>query len=105
MSSYTTDPPRHAVALQYDGQHAPTVTAAADGELARKMIELARAHGVPLFENPALAQLLATIELGEEIPETLYRCIAQIIAFAYTIQGKSPPGWSAPASEHEQESS
>ena len=84
---------RRAVALQYDGRRAPTVTAAAEGDLALRIIELARQHGVPLFENPELVRLLADIGLGEEIPETLYLCIAQIIAFAYTIQGKTPPGW------------
>jgi hypothetical protein len=31
----------------------------------------------------------------EEIPETLYLCIAQVIAFAYKIQGKTPEGWQA----------
>lgn len=87
---------RRAVALRYDGRRAPTVTAAAEGELAQQIIELARQHGVPLFENPELARLLADIGLGEEIPETLYLCIAQIIAFAYTIQGKTPPGWRGP---------
>lgn len=87
---------RRAVALRYDGRNAPTVTAAAEGDLARQIIQLAREHGVPLFENPELVGLLAEIGLGEEIPETLYLCIAQIIAFAYTIQGKTPPGWQGP---------
>lgn len=89
-------PDKRAVALQYDGRRAPTVTASAEGELAARIIELAREHGVPLFENPELVQLLAEIGLGEEIPETLYLCIAQIIAFAYVIQGKAPAGWRGP---------
>lgn len=92
-----SDDERRAVALRYDGRSAPTVTAAAEGELAQRIIELARQHGVPLFENPDLVRLLADIGLGEEIPETLYLCIAQVIAFAYTLQGKTPPGWQGPA--------
>ncbi|ARN75439.1 EscU/YscU/HrcU family type III secretion system export apparatus switch protein [Oceanicoccus sagamiensis] len=84
---------RKAAALQYDGKNAPTVSAAASGELAEEIIEIARQHGIPLFENEALLKLLMDIGVGEEIPETLYLCIAQVIAFAYQIQGKFPEGW------------
>jgi flagellar biosynthesis protein len=84
---------RKAAALFYDGKTAPTVTAAGHGELAEEIIELARQNGIPLFENADLLTLLMEIGLGEEIPETLYLCIAQIIAFAYKIQGKFPEGW------------
>jgi flagellar biosynthesis protein len=45
---------------------------------------------VTLCENKALLELLMTLELGDEIPENLYIAIAQIIAFAYQLQGKSP---------------
>ncbi len=86
-------PPKKAVALHYDGHNAPQVTATAGGELAEEIIALAREHGIPLFENAALLELLMDIGLGEEIPETLYLCIAQVIAFAYKIQGKFPEGW------------
>lgn len=87
------DTEKKAVALQYDGRNAPTVTASAEGDLAQQIIELARQHGIPLFENEPLLNLLKDIGLGEEIPETLYLCIAQVIAFAYKIQGKFPEGW------------
>lgn len=87
------DPDKKAVALQYDGRNAPTVTASAEGDLAAQIIALAREHGIPLFENEPLLNLLKDIGLGEEIPETLYLCIAQVIAFAYKIQGKFPEGW------------
>lgn len=84
---------KKAVALQYDGKNAPAVTATATGALAEEIIEIARQLGIPLFENDTLLQLLTEIGLGEEIPETLYLCIAQVIAFAYKIQGKFPEGW------------
>ncbi len=87
---------KKAVALDYDGQSAPTVAATGEGDIAAQIIAIAREHGVPLFENPELLALLSTLELGDEIPETLYLCIAQIIAFAYRIQGKVPDGWQAP---------
>ncbi|MDB6062964.1 MAG: flagellar biosynthesis protein FlhB [Verrucomicrobiaceae bacterium] len=86
---------RQAVALSYDGKRAPTVTAEGSGDLAEQIIAIAREHGVPLFENPQLLGLLQQVGLGEEIPETLYLCIAQVIAFAYRIQGKFPADWRA----------
>ncbi len=84
---------RRAVALRYDGRNAPRVSATGRDGIAEQIIAIAREHRVPLFENPELIRLLAELELGEEIPEVLYRCIAQIIAFAYSIQGRTPPGW------------
>lgn len=98
----TEDSDKQAVALSYDGAGAPTVSAAGSGELAERIIALAREHGVPLFENPQLLALLQDIGLGEEIPETLYLCIAQVIAFAYRIQGKFPQGWQAPPESGEE---
>ena len=84
---------KKAVALQYDGKNAPAVTATGSGDIAKEIIEIARQHGIPLFENETLLNLLTEIGVGEEIPETLYLCIAQVIAFAYKIQGKFPEGW------------
>jgi flagellar biosynthesis protein len=91
---------KQAVALAYDGASAPTVSAEGSGELAEQIIALAREHGVPLFENPQLLTLLQDVGLGEEIPETLYLCIAQVIAFAFRIQGKFPPGWQEQSEEN-----
>ena len=84
---------KKAIALNYDGSNTPTVSAEGTGDIAQQIIALAQQHNVPLFENAPLLELLAEIGVGEEIPETLYLCIAQIIAFAYKIQGKTPEGW------------
>lgn len=86
------DPPPRAVALRYDGRGAPRVTAKGEGLVAEKILELARAHDIPLYEDAALAATLARIELGTEIPENLYRAVAQVIAFAYLLSGKTAPG-------------
>jgi len=45
---------------------------------------------VPLYENPELASILARLELNDEIPETLYRVVAEILAFAFNLQGRTP---------------
>ena len=77
-----------AVALFYDGENTPTVTAKGEGQTAEEIIRLAQEHGVTLCENPQLLELLMTLDLGDEIPESLYIAIAHIIAFAYRLQGK-----------------
>ena len=79
-----------AVALQYDGERAPRVTAKGRDELARQIITLAQQHGVPMQENEVLASVLSRVELGDEIPEALYLAVAQVIAFAYHLSGKVP---------------
>ncbi|MCB1858278.1 MAG: EscU/YscU/HrcU family type III secretion system export apparatus switch protein [Gammaproteobacteria bacterium] len=82
-----------AVALLYDGAHAPVVTAKGQGDVARRILEIAEHHGVPLENDPQLAAILSQIPLGDEIPEALYRAIAEVISFAYLVSGKRPPGY------------
>lgn len=79
-----------AVALKYDGERAPTITATGTHELAEEIIRIAREHNVPLYENAELASILARLSLNEEIPENLYRVIAEILAFAFHIRGRTP---------------
>ena len=82
--------PLRAVALKYDGENAPTVTASGEGNIAEEIIRIAHEHGVPLREDAMLVALLGELELDEEIPQTLYRVIAEVIAFAYMVSGKVP---------------
>ena len=79
-----------AVALHYDGRNAPTVTAKGRDQVARRIMQVAQDHGVPLHEDEYLVQVLSTIELGDEIPENLYRAVAEVIAFAYYLSGRAP---------------
>ena len=78
--------PSKAIALFYDGENAPTLTAKGDQELADEIIRVARENNVPIFENKELLTLLSSLELGEEIPELLYLAIAEIIVFAYKVR-------------------
>lgn len=82
-----------AIALNYDGQNAPRITAKGENELARRILEAADEAEIPLKYDPELAAILSQIPLGDEIPENLYRAIAEVIAFAYFIAGKTPEGW------------
>ena len=82
-----------AVALEYDGDNAPKVTAKGSNDLAEKIIALAEQHSIPLHEDKKLISVLAEIDLGDEIPESLYRAVAEVIAFAYILTGKFPRGF------------
>ncbi|WP_323814572.1 EscU/YscU/HrcU family type III secretion system export apparatus switch protein [Cellvibrio sp. NN19] len=92
-SHYTPNELQKAVALYYDGKNAPHVSAKGTGEVAEQIIAIAQEHGVPLCDNSALVDLLVTLELGDEIPESLYIAVAYIIAFAYQLEGKKPDAW------------
>lgn len=98
----TDKQPRQAIALTYDGQQAPTLSAKGDDELAEAILAIAREHEVPIYENAELVRLLARLDLGEQIPEALYLTIAEIIAFAWQLRGKVPVGFDdEPADERD----
>ncbi|MFV1871789.1 MAG: EscU/YscU/HrcU family type III secretion system export apparatus switch protein [Oleiphilus sp.] len=85
-----SDSPSQAIALKYDEVSAPTLSAKGQSDIADQIIQLAKEHNIPIYENSELVNILSKLELGDEIPETLYRVIAEIIAFAYYLQGKVP---------------
>jgi flagellar biosynthesis protein len=84
---YTSD---IAVALKYDGKNAPKVTAKGTGLTAEQILSLAEQHGIPLQTEPELVKMLAQIPLGDEIPNELYTAVAEVLAFAYFLSGKTP---------------
>ena len=79
-----------AVALSYDGISVPKISARGEDELAQAIIQLAIAHEVPVYENASLMKWLAQLDVGDEIPEYLYRVIAEILAFVYALEGRAP---------------
>jgi len=79
-----------AIALEYDEENAPVVNAKGTGELAERIIEIAKENDIYLQEDKELIQILAELDLGDEIPESIYKAIAEVIAFAYIIKGKFP---------------
>jgi flagellar biosynthesis protein len=74
-----------AVALQYDRTGAPRVVAKGRGAVGAKIIEVAKANDVPIEENEVLAGALSSIELGDEIPEELYRAVAEVLVFVMRL--------------------
>ena len=79
-----------AVALLYDKICAPKVLAKGRDDLASSILEIAKAAEVPITEDHLLAETLATLELNEEIPESLFRSVAIVLAWVYRLQGKTP---------------
>jgi flagellar biosynthesis protein FlhB len=74
--------PEHlATALRYvEGEDdAPKVVATADGELAQRIQEAARAYGIPIIRDVPVARALAELEVGDTIPEALYEAVAEIL--------------------------
>jgi flagellar biosynthesis protein len=76
-----------AVALLYDRGRtgAPTVVAKGKGAIGAKIIEVARAHDIPVEENEVLAGALSNVELGEEIPVELYKAVAEVLVFVLKL--------------------
>ena len=75
-----------AVALKWDGDGAPRVSAKGKGELAERIVELVADHGIPLRHERELVELLLLVELDQEIPSSLYVIVAEVIAFAYSVK-------------------
>ncbi len=91
----TRKPEEIAVSLLYDGERAPTVTAKGEGDVARKILEVAREHEVPIYQNAPLTALLSKVDLNMEVPESLYVVVAEIIAFAYRLKDQVPADYTA----------
>jgi flagellar biosynthesis protein len=77
-----------AVALHYDRTGAPRVVAKGKGSLGAKIIEVARAHDIPVEENEVLAGALSNVELGDEIPTELYKAVAEVLIFVLRLSGR-----------------
>ncbi len=85
-------PPRKATALSYElGETAPRVVATGRGYIAERIIAAAQESGVPVRSDPALANALAALDLGEEVPEALYRAVAETLAWAYRLDAAAGP--------------
>ena len=79
-----------AVALHYDKSAVPVprVVAKGRGATGEAILALAREHGVPIEENAMLAEALAQVEIGDDIPESLYRAVAEVLIFILRASGK-----------------
>ncbi len=83
-------PRRRATALHYEhGDRAPRITATGAGLVAERIIAAAREAGVPVRSDPALAEALGALELGSDVPEAMWRAVAEALAWAYRIDAEA----------------
>lgn len=82
-----------ATAIGYEpGQHAPRVLATGVGAVAQRIIATAREAGVPVRSDPALVEALAVLDLGEEVPPSMWIAVAETLAWAYRVDQKARKG-------------
>jgi flagellar biosynthesis protein len=77
-----------AVALHYDRKGAPRVVAKGRGTIGAKIVEVAKAHDIPIEENEVLAGALSNVELDDEIPAELYKAVAEVLIFVMRLSGR-----------------
>ncbi|MDJ0816704.1 MAG: EscU/YscU/HrcU family type III secretion system export apparatus switch protein [Desulfobacterales bacterium] len=84
--------PPKAAALRYDGNRdrAPRITAKGRGQIAEKIIDIARENNIPLYEDQNLIQVLDALDVDTEIPPELYRAAAEVLAFVYRLNKTHP---------------
>jgi len=83
----TRDRQKKAVALQYQPKldNAPKVIPKGKGQVAEKIIEIAREHNIYIQNDPDLIEVLSQLDLNQEIPSDLYIVIAELLAFVYSL--------------------
>lgn len=81
---------KRAVALGYNkkNDNAPKVLASGAGEIANNILRLAREHDIPIKEDPDLVEILSKVEVNQEIPQNLYKAVAEIFSFLYKVTNK-----------------
>ncbi|MGC8739463.1 MAG: EscU/YscU/HrcU family type III secretion system export apparatus switch protein [Candidatus Hydrogenedens sp.] len=81
---------KKAVALKYEmhKDNAPRVIAKGERIIAEKIIAIGREKGIFIHEDPELVALLSKIDVGAEIPEILYRAVAEVLSFVFRLNQK-----------------
>jgi len=82
---------KKAVALRYDTdkENAPRVVAKGQGNTAQNIIKIAELHNLPIKKDEDLVELLSKVELDRQVPEALYKAVAEVFSFIYKISKKS----------------
>lgn len=88
-----TNPTHVACALKYDAQEmeSPKLVAKGTELFAKKIIDIAKEHSVPVIQNPAVARaIFRIVEVNHEIPPDLYKAVAEILMFVYKMKNITP---------------
>ena len=81
---------KSAVALKYHTENdaAPKVAAKGEGLLAERIIALAKENQIPIKEDPDLVQILSQVDINKEVPPSVYKVVAELLAFVYKLNNK-----------------
>lgn len=81
---------KKAVALGFDQSKdsAPKVLASGSDKIAQRIIDLAKQNDIPIRQDPDLIEVLSKVEINQEIPPNLYKAVAEIFSFLYSITKK-----------------
>ena len=88
-----TNPEHISVAIQYDpdSMHTPKVVAKGQEMIALRIRQIAMKHNIPIVERKPLARLLyKSVDVGQEVPPSVYQAIAEILAYVYRLSGRVP---------------
>ena len=79
-----------AISLKYSwgSNHAPKVTAKGQGWVAEKIIAMAEQQNIPIKKDKDLVALLEKVDVGREIPESLYKLVAELLAWVYQLKNE-----------------
>lgn len=78
---------KKAAALRYNNQkeNAPRVIAKGQGQSAENIIKIAKENNLPIKKDEDLVELLSKVELDKEVPEALYKAVAEVFSYIYKI--------------------
>jgi len=81
---------KKAAALRYDSskESAPRVVAKGKGKSAENIIKIAELHNLPIKKDEDLIELLSKVEIDKEVPEALYKAVAEVFSFIYKVTNK-----------------
>lgn len=82
------DDVKYAVALRYDKEvnNAPVVVSKGDDFLAKKIVDIAKKYNIPIVEDEDIAKALMHLNVGGEIPYSLYEAVSMILAYIYRLK-------------------
>jgi len=82
---------KKAAALRYNTkkEQAPRVVAKGEGKIAENIIKIAQENELPIKKDADLIELLSKVELDKEVPEALYKAVAEVFSFVYRVTNKS----------------
>jgi flagellar biosynthesis protein len=84
---------KKAATLKYDQQkdNAPKITAKGKGDVANNIIKIAQENDIPIKKDEDLIELLSQLDIDKEIPESMYKAVAEIFTFIYRLTQKNQP--------------